>query len=117
MSATIKWDGARELIKDLTKASKYAQLKSQKVIKNNTEELKRNVISLAPYDTGFLKGSVIATYPNPFWGVVDVQAMYAPFVEYGTRFMEEQPYMKPSFWVQYPKFIKDMEDVLKGAFK
>lgn len=91
-------------------------MKSGQIIKNNTEELKKNVRSNAPKDKGFLKFSIIAEYPSEFIGVVHAEAEYAAYQEYGTRFMPAQPYMKPSYWLQYPKFQKDMSDLVKGAF-
>lgn len=36
-----------------------------------------------------------------------------PYVEYGTRFMEAEPFVNPAFEKQAPIFIKDIEDLVK----
>ena len=36
-------------------------------------------------------------------------AEYSEYVEYGTRFMESQPYMRPAFGEQKQQFKSDMQ--------
>ena len=36
---------------------------------------------------------------------------YAEYVEYGTRFMEAEPFIKPAFEVQKEKFLEDLRRV------
>lgn len=38
---------------------------------------------------------------------------YASYVEYGTRYMEAEPFVRPSFEVQKEKFIRDLDKVVK----
>ena len=44
---------------------------------------------------------------------VEPTADYAPYVEYGTRFMEAQPYLKPAFDDQKEKFKRDMKKLVE----
>lgn len=38
---------------------------------------------------------------------------YAAYVEYGTRFMEAQPYLKPAYDEQKKKFVKDLNELVR----
>ena len=40
---------------------------------------------------------------------------YAAYVEYGTRFMEAQPYLKPAYDEQKKKFVKDLNELVRGG--
>jgi HK97 gp10 family phage protein len=50
-------------------------------------------------------------------GIIHSQASYSGYLEFGTRFMSAQPYMKPALFDVYPRFQRDMTDVFEGAFK
>ena len=45
--------------------------------------------------------------------VVAPTTEYAEYVEYGTRFMESQPYVRPALGEQKQIFKKDLEKVMK----
>ena len=38
---------------------------------------------------------------------------YAQYVEYGTRFMDAQPFVRPAYDEQLPQFKKDMQRLVK----
>lgn len=38
---------------------------------------------------------------------------YSPYVEYGTRFMQAEPAVRPAFEAQLPIFKRDMEAIMK----
>ena len=44
---------------------------------------------------------------------VEPTAGYAAYVEYGTRFMEAQPYLKPAYDEQKKKFVKDLNELVR----
>lgn len=44
---------------------------------------------------------------------VEPTADYAAYVEYGTRFMEAQPYLKPAYDEQKKEFIKDLNELVR----
>lgn len=44
---------------------------------------------------------------------VEPTADYAAYVEYGTRFMEAQPYLKPAYDEQKKKFVKDLNGLVR----
>lgn len=116
MKFDIEITGVEELTATISNAHSKAVEQSIKVMKNNTEELKKEARSIAPEDTGFLKDNIATRYGG-MTGEVISNAGYSGFLEYGTRFMSAQPYMRPSLEKIQPMFLKDMTDVMKGAFK
>lgn len=44
---------------------------------------------------------------------VEPTADYAAYVEYGTRFMEAQPYLKPAYDEQKKKFVKGLNELVR----
>lgn len=44
---------------------------------------------------------------------VEPTADYAAYVEYGTRFMEAQPYLKPAYDEQKKEFVKDLNELVR----
>lgn len=115
MKFKIEWQGIEELKTTINNAHPKVVKQSIAVVKNNTEELKGYAMELAPYDTGFLKGSFITNYYG-MTGEAIAQASYAGYQEYGTRYQPGKPFMRPAMWVVQPMFEKDLTDVMKGAF-
>ncbi|MFQ8894288.1 MAG: HK97-gp10 family putative phage morphogenesis protein [Dorea sp.] len=44
---------------------------------------------------------------------IEPTADYAAYVEYGTRFMNAQPYMRPAYNAQKGKFKSDMQKLVR----
>lgn len=38
---------------------------------------------------------------------------YAPYVEYGTRFMEAEPFVRPAYMEVHRKFIEDLKKLMR----
>lgn len=68
----------------------------------------------APVDTGYLRRSInMNLLEAGLTGIVGPTADYAPYVEYGTRFMSAQPYVRPAFNYQKVKFMAEMKALVK----
>ena len=73
------------------------------------------------YQTGNLKDSIgleledegFTAVSGPGMIEVEKSTEYAPYVEYGTRFMDAQPFVKPSFDEQKEKFKRTIEKMMK----
>ena len=52
---------------------------------------------LCPVDTGKLRASITPVIESWAAGYVGTNTHYAPYVEYGTRKMEAQPFLEPAF--------------------
>ena len=44
---------------------------------------------------------------------VEPETEYSPYLEYGTRFMEAQPFVRPAFEKQADKFKRDLEKLVR----
>jgi HK97 gp10 family phage protein len=64
--------------------------------------------------TGHLKRSIgLEISANGLTATVEPTADYAAYVEYGTRFMDAQPYLKPAYTEQLAKFKSDLSKLVK----
>ena len=62
---------------------------------------------LAPVDTGNLRGSIATdARPGDLVAVVEATADYSAYVEFGTRRMRPQPFMRPAQERNTPGFLE-----------
>ena len=116
MKFDMDFQGIEQLEMTIYNSHKKAVEQANKVTKNNGELLKKKAKELAPKDTWFLHDNIVSKY-FPLMAQVQALASYSAYPEFGTRFMDAQPYMRPALkWVM-PKYQKDMTDVMKGAFE
>lgn len=112
MAKGFKVTGLAELEKKLRKNATMADVKE--IIKTNGAELNTNAQRKAPVDTGFLRRSIVFQLASMgFEARVFATAEYAPYLEWGTRFMSSQPFMGPAFRIQKVKFEKDMRRLVR----
>ncbi|MDE1472803.1 HK97-gp10 family putative phage morphogenesis protein [Eubacterium limosum] len=112
MMGSIKVTGLNELTLGLKKKVNLDAVK--KVVKQNGAELQREAQRNAPVDTGTLKRSIaLEIADSGTAAIVEPTVEYAPYVEFGTRFMEAQPYLRPAFNEQKEKFKKDMKKLVE----
>lgn len=113
----IDWEGVEQLTMLIKGAGSKVREQSAKVVKNNAEKLKSKAQDKAPKDTRFLKNHIKTSYPGELEAKIEAEAAYAGYQEYGTRFQEGTPHMRPALREIEPQFKQDMTDVMKGAFK
>lgn len=111
-----KITGADKLLSQLKKNANLGDVK--RTVKLNGSELhrqmQRNATFTKGYQTGETKRSIdLELKDNGFTSEVKPKTHYAPYLEYGTRFMSSQPFVKPSFDVQQKKFINDMRRLMR----
>lgn len=64
--------------------------------------------------TGNLKRSIGLEFKDGgMTAEVEPKAEYAAYVEYGTRFMDAQPYMRPAWEEQKEKFKNDLDKLVR----
>jgi|SRR5690625_602741 len=99
----------------IAKLQKGIELKeAREVVKMNGAELHQNAQKLSPVDTGHLKRSItIRISDGGLVAEVKPTADYAPYVEFGTRFMAAQPFIRPSYHNQRKKFLDDLKRLMK----
>lgn len=105
-------EGADKLLAKLKKNVQMEDVK--RVVRHNGAELQQKAQKNAPVDTGNLKRSIgIDIKDGGMTAEVEPTVNYAPYQEYGTRFMAAQPYMRPAFNVQSAKFKSDMDKLTR----
>lgn len=108
----VKVEGIEALVKGLNKNADLDLIK--KVVKTNGAELdskaKRNAVFTQGYATGQTKRSISTTIEDGgLTSKTKPSTEYSVYVEYGTRKMAAQPFMKPAFNAQKEQFKKDIK--------
>lgn len=104
----IAFHGVEELQQTVEKASKLEDVKT--LIRYHTANMMRYAAQNAPVLTGFLKQSErIAIEDNGLVGKVYFTAEYAPYQEYGTRWIYGKFYLKFGFDMAAKEYLHDME--------
>lgn len=112
MARSIQIKGIDKLQKKLRKNATMADAKT--IVRTNGIEMNRTASRLAPVDTGFLRRSIVFTIADGgLTANSTAGAEYAPYLEYGTRFMSAQPFMRPAYNQQKAKFKSDMGRLVK----
>jgi phage protein, HK97 gp10 family len=109
---SVKFNGVKELKVVLKKKADMGAVRQ--IVKKNGAGLQVKAQRNAPVDTGTLKRSIgLDISDGGLTAESKAGAEYAPYVEWGTRFMEAQPYMKPAFHEQREQFKRDMDRLAK----
>lgn len=88
------------------------------VVRHNGSQLQRKMQANADfkkgYQTGTTKRSIgLEIQDGGYTAEVGPETEYSPYLEYGTRFMDAQPFVKPAYDEQAQKFKRDMEKLVK----
>lgn len=112
MSRSYEIRGDKALVARLKKIATMDDVKE--VVKVNTTEVQRGAQRKAPVDTGNLRRSIgIEFTDGGLTGRVSPTAEYAAYLEFGTRFMTAQPFMRPTFYQQVNQFKKDLDRLVR----
>ena len=119
----IKLEGMEKLQVKLKKNVQMSKVKQ--IVKDNGAALQEAAQRKAPVGTpqstgipgyvgGTLKRSIVLEIRDGgLTAEVEPTAEYATYVEHGTRFMNAQPYMRPSYNQQKEKFKSDMKKLVR----
>ena len=119
----VKLIGFEKLEAKLTKNMDLSAVKT--VVKKSGSEMQKKAQKNAPVGTpqstgipgyvgGTLKRSIgLDITDGGMTAEVEPTAEYAAYVEYGTRYMNAQPYMRPSYTAQKEKFKSDLKKLTR----
>ena len=119
----IKLEGMEKLQGKLKKNGQMSKVKQ--IVKDNGAALQEAAQRKAPVGTpqstgipgyvgGTLKRSIgLEIRDGGLTAEVEPTAEYAAYVEYGTRYMNAQPYMRPSYTAQKEKFKSDLKKLTR----
>lgn len=90
----------------------------QRIVKHNGSGLQKKMMQKADfikgYQTGTTKRSIeLSLKDGNFTAEVEPGTEYSPYLEYGTRFMDAQPFVRPAFEEQKEKFKSDMQKLVR----
>ena len=104
--------GADELVHKISRS--VGKDKVNQVIKRNVTQMQTKAMRKAAVDTGAMRRSIyIGLQPMYLSGEVTVGMNYGPYVEYGTRFMDAQPFMRPAHKEQRRIFLNDLRNLIR----
>lgn len=114
--ASVKIEGLDKLEKQLKKNATLDDVRI--VVRKNGADLQRKIQRNADFKKGYQTG---ATKRSIGLEIVDggmaaesgPTTEYSEYLEYGTRFMEKQPFVKPALDEQEQKFKSDMQKLVK----
>ena len=114
--AKIKVTGLDKLEKALKENVTMNDVK--RVVQSNGSQLQRKMQNNADfkrgYQTGTTKRSIgLEIQDSGFTASVGPETEYSPYLEYGTRFMDAQPFVKPAYDEQKEKFERDMKKLTR----
>lgn len=114
--AHIKIDGLKELEKKLKANATLDDVK--RVVRQNGAELQKRMQSKADftkgYQTGTTKRSIgLEIKDGGLTAESGAETEYAPYLEYGTRFMEAQPFVRPALDEQAQTFKRDLDKLVR----
>lgn len=114
--AKLEVKGLKELQKKLKETVTLDDVK--RVVKTNGGQLQRNMQGKADfkkgYQTGTTKRSIaLEIVDDGFTAEVGPTTEYSPYLEYGTRKMQAQPFIRPALNEQTEKFMRDMQRLVK----
>lgn len=112
----IKFEGLDELEKKLKANVTMNDVK--RVVRQNGAELQEKMQTNADftkgYQTGTTKRSIgLEITDGGLAAEVAPETEYSPYLEYGTRFMEAQPFVRPALEEQAEQFKSDMRKLVK----
>ena len=114
--ASIKVEGLDKLEKKLRKNITLDDVK--RVVRHNGSQLQTKMQTNADFKKGYQTGTTkrgigLEIQDGGFTAEVGPETEYSPYLEYGTRFMEAQPFIKPAHEEQKQKFKQDMQRLVK----
>lgn len=114
--ANIEIIGGDKMVRSIAKRVDKSEVNN--VVKRNTAQLQEKMMKNASfsqgYQTGFTKRSIsIELFPMNLSGEVGPGSEYSPYLEWGTRYMDAQPFVRPSAREQRIIFVNDMKNLIK----
>ena len=112
----IRIEGLEELQKKLKKNANMDDVK--KVVRHNGSQLQQKIQEKADFNKGYQTGTTKRSVGLEITdGGLSAESgpttEYAEYLEFGTRFMEAQPFVKPAMEEQSKKFESDLRKLMK----
>lgn len=90
----------------------------KKVVRTHGAQLQRKMQAEADFTKGYATGTTkrsigLEIADGGMAAEVGPETEYSPYLEYGTRFMDAQPFVRPAFNEQKAKFKSDLQKLMR----
>lgn len=114
--ASIKVKGLDKLQKSLKENATMDGVK--RAVRHNGAEMQKKVQNNADFTKGYQTGNTKRTIgleitDNGLVAEVGPITEYSPYLEWGTRYMDAQPFVEPAYDEQKKKFKSDMKKLVR----
>lgn len=114
--AGISFKGLKELEDQLKHNATLTYVK--RVVRKNGSDLQRKIQRNADFKMGYQSGTTkrsvgLDITDHGLTAESGPTTEYSEYLEYGTRFMDAQPFVKPALDEQEQKFKSDMQELVK----
>ncbi|MCO5156111.1 MAG: HK97 gp10 family phage protein [Aquamicrobium sp.] len=116
MSVRIRVKGVKGLGRAFRNATGMVSEKIDKAVEKNATEMVGTAKALVPENTGALKESIGKEKVTNGWKV-EATDEAAPYVEFGTRKMDPQPFFFPAYRLNKKRFNGRVKRAAKAAIK
>jgi HK97 gp10 family phage protein len=110
-------DGLDRLLAKFDQMGREIEDDVGEIVKNNTIELTEKTVKNAEftqgYQTGYTKRNIETEMISKLVGKTISKSEHSGYLEFGTRYMEAQPFLFPGFYIQKKQFLDDLERLMK----
>ena len=112
MEIKVEVKGLEELRKAVKDLDRLPRVKAE--VGASALDIQRAAKRAIPVDTGHARNTTIAEFYTDGCGAeIGTVAPYAPYIEFGTRFMPARPYLTPAYDGVAPGFEKRLAEIYK----
>ena len=112
MAFKIQLQGMNAIVGHLESGVRMDAVKT--VVKYHGAQMQGTAQICAPVKTGNLKDSIeLELVDSGMTAIVEAGAEYGGYVEWGTRFMEAQPYMRPAYNQESVRFFESIRKLCR----
>jgi HK97 gp10 family phage protein len=113
----VRVEGMSALRRALLNVDAEGRRTVQREVFRSLLNVQRRAKERCPVDTGRLRNSIaIEPADEGLSGTVGTNVEYAPYVEFGTRYMPAQPFLLPAIEEEQPEFVRRLKEQLGSAF-
>jgi HK97 gp10 family phage protein len=110
-------DGLDALLAKFDKMDQEIENAVGGLVKKNTIEMTektvKNAVFTQGYQTGYTKRNIETKIVSKLEAKTISKSEHSGYLEYGTRFMDAQPFVFPAFFEQKKQFLADLERLVK----
>jgi len=118
MKIKFEFKGIEETVANIKKLSPELKREIRQQVAKSALNIQKGAKDRCPVGkTGMLKASITVDFYGEMSAEIGPHMPYAPYVEYGTKKMEAQPFLFPAFEQERPNFEKGLAEAVKEATK